>query len=221
MLIITQIGIGLGNGLASPVSPSYLSLFATKDNAAQTLAFGSIADSVGGILGPFLTQLFRIDSYLPFWVAAAAAWSTILVTGVLTCIGLPAYAKEKVVKNIGPFAELFGDVKASDFSDAPDDEVMPLVTKQYHPEVAVLADYMQSRMEAQGHMWFYTRAGHDILSKLGHVRLHITHSYCTLHIHLLPSSPPPPAPVKPPPRHVAHSKQQPSSSSSHPPHTQR
>merc|ERR1712028_206593 len=62
-----------------------------------------------------------------------------------------------------------GDVKASDFSDAPDDEVMPLVTKQYHPEVAVLADYMQSRMEAQGHMWFYTRAGHDILSKLGHV----------------------------------------------------
>jgi MFS family permease len=199
MLIITQIGIGIGNGLASPVSSSYLSLFATKDNAAQTLAFGSIADSIGGILGPFLTQLFRIDSYLPFWVAAAAAWSTILVTTVLTCIGLPKYAKEKVVKNIGPFAELFGNVKASDFSDAPDDEIMPLVTKQYHPEVAVLADYMQSKMEAQGHMWFYTRAGHDVLSKLGHVRLHITHytlQYCTLHI-----PPPPPAPFKPPPWH--------------------
>ena len=65
--------IAAGNGLNLNVTSLYLSHFAPPGAAARTLAVGSIADSIGNIIGPMLTQLYLINGYAPFWVAAAAA----------------------------------------------------------------------------------------------------------------------------------------------------
>ena len=69
-IFITQVLLALGNGLSTNVSNTYLSRFAQKGNAAQILAWGTRADTVGNILGPFLTYLYLINSTIPFWVAA-------------------------------------------------------------------------------------------------------------------------------------------------------
>ena len=80
--------LALGNGLSTNVSNTYLSRFAQKGNAAQILAWGTRADTVGNILGPFLTYLYLINSTIPFWVAAFFGW-----LGAVMCILLMVMKK--------------------------------------------------------------------------------------------------------------------------------
>jgi MFS family permease len=87
LLFITQILLALGNGLQSNVSNTYLSKFAPKGKAAQTLAYGSMADTIGNILGPQLTQIYLLDATWPFYIAALFGVCSAVVLLVLVVIG--------------------------------------------------------------------------------------------------------------------------------------
>ena len=84
-LFITQVLLALGNGLSTNVSSTYLSKFAGKGNAAQILAWGTRADTVGNILGPFLTYFYLIDSIIPFWFCGIFAMCGSLMSFSLLC----------------------------------------------------------------------------------------------------------------------------------------
>ena len=73
-----QVIIALGNGLQTNISNTYLAKFAPKGMAARTLAYGAMADTIGNILGPQLTQIYLVDATLPFIVAG--------LFGVLSCV---------------------------------------------------------------------------------------------------------------------------------------
>ena len=77
-LFIGQVIIAFGNGLQTNISNTYLAKFAPKGMAARTLAYGAIADTIGNIVGPQLTQIYLLDSVTPFIVAGAF--------GVLACL---------------------------------------------------------------------------------------------------------------------------------------
>jgi len=73
-LMFISIGLAaMGNGLQQPVAQTFLSTFAKGENTARTLAIGTIATSVGNIFGPFLTQLLRVDPYVPFWICGISS----------------------------------------------------------------------------------------------------------------------------------------------------
>jgi MFS family permease len=87
LLFITQILLALGNGLQTNVSNTYLSKFAPKGRAAQTLAYGSMADTIGNIVGPQLTQIYLLDATWPFYIAALFGVCSAVVLLVLVVIG--------------------------------------------------------------------------------------------------------------------------------------
>ena len=70
LMFITQVLLALGNGLQTNVSNTYLSKFAPKGKAATTLSYGTMADTVGNIIGPQLTVVYLINATLPFVIAA-------------------------------------------------------------------------------------------------------------------------------------------------------
>ena len=70
LMFITQVLLALGNGLQTNVSVTYLSKFAPKGKAATTLSYGTMADTVGNIIGPQLTVVYLINATLPFVIAA-------------------------------------------------------------------------------------------------------------------------------------------------------
>ena len=76
----------MGNGLQQPVAQTFLSRFAKGDNTARILAIGTVATSVGNIFGPFLTQLLRIDPYIPFWICGCSSMlSSVSLLVLYTC----------------------------------------------------------------------------------------------------------------------------------------
>ena len=166
-IFITEVVVGLGRGLGGPVANAYLARFASKKNAARVLAFGTVADSLGNIIGPFLTQLYRVDRFVPFWVAASAAWITIIIDLTLKLIGMPKYANHVEGEGTSAeqwmtaeqFAALRQDPRVF-FTAVPEDEI-PLVTRQYSPFVAQLADQLNERLKQSNHAWFYTRCVSD------------------------------------------------------------
>eukprot|EP00937_MAST-01D_sp_MAST-1D-sp2_P006194 g6194.t1 len=66
--------LGLANGLQSNVSTQSLASRAPPKHVAQTLAVGTLCDSAAGMVGPLLTQLYRVSDTFPYTVAAACAW---------------------------------------------------------------------------------------------------------------------------------------------------
>jgi MFS family permease len=86
-VIGTLMLIGLANGLQNNVSTTSLSSRAPPDAVARTLAVGSSFDSAASIIGPLLTQLYRISPSAPYTVAAGCAWTgaLLLLTVNATC----------------------------------------------------------------------------------------------------------------------------------------
>lgn len=84
-IFCTQVLLAIGNGLSTNVSNTYLAKFAPKGQAARTLSWGTMADTMANIIGPFLTQLYLIDSTWPFYIAAFFAWLSTLSLLILGC----------------------------------------------------------------------------------------------------------------------------------------
>eukprot|EP00943_MAST-04B_sp_MAST-4B-sp1_P006502 g6502.t1 len=99
-IFITQILLAIGNGLSTNVSNTYLAKFASKDNAAQILAWGTRADTVGNIIGPFLTYFYLINSTIPFWIAASFGWLGAVSCFVLLTLRTHDLHKENKVKKL-------------------------------------------------------------------------------------------------------------------------
>jgi MFS family permease len=93
--------LGLANGLQSNVSTTSLSSRAPPDAVARTLAVGSTFDSAASIIGPLLTQLYRISPTAPYYVAAGCAWTgTCLLLAInATCGKLPSDAGDAAAQN--------------------------------------------------------------------------------------------------------------------------
>ena len=87
MVFITQVLLAFGNGLQTNVSNTYLSKFAPKGKAATTLSYGTMADTVGNIIGPQLTQIYLINASLPFFIASGFSICSGLIIMILICIG--------------------------------------------------------------------------------------------------------------------------------------
>jgi MFS family permease len=86
-VFITQVLLAIGNGLQTNVSNTYLSKFAPKGQAARVLSYGTMADTIGNILGPQLTQIYLVNSQLPFFIAASFGGCASLCCVVLIVMG--------------------------------------------------------------------------------------------------------------------------------------
>ncbi len=99
-----QVIIAIGNGLQTNISNTYLSKFAPKGMAARTLAYGAMADTIGNILGPQLTQVYLVNSTLPFVIAGLFGVLSCICCVVLHCMGNHSHAShgthEKAAKDM-------------------------------------------------------------------------------------------------------------------------
>ena len=87
LVFITQVLLAIGNGLQTNVSNTYLAKFAPKGKAATTLSYGSMADTIGNILGPQLTQIYLVDARWPFYIAAIFGLCSALDLMILIFLG--------------------------------------------------------------------------------------------------------------------------------------
>jgi hypothetical protein len=100
-MFITQVLMALGNGLQTNVSNTYLSKFAPKGQAARVLSYGTMADTIGNILGPQLTQIYLINNTLPFFIASGFGVCASLCCVILVTMGNHEHEdhKEETTKN--------------------------------------------------------------------------------------------------------------------------
>ncbi len=92
---ITQFLLAIGNGLSTNVSNTYLAKFSSSGNAAQVLAWGSRADTIGNVIGPALTFLYKINTVIPFIVAAAFGWLGAAACFLLVAMGGAGAGKDE------------------------------------------------------------------------------------------------------------------------------
>jgi MFS family permease len=95
MVFITQVLLAFGNGLQTNVSNTYLSKFAPKGKAAKTLSYGSMADTIGNIIGPQLTQIYLIDARWPFYIASIFGLCSAIILSMLMMLGTNERADHK------------------------------------------------------------------------------------------------------------------------------
>ena len=108
-LFIGQVIIAFGNGLQSNISNTYLAKFAPKGMAARTLAYGAMADTIGNIVGPQLTQIYLLDSTAPFVVAGAFGVLACMCCVVLQCMATDELVEKNAAETI---ADRGGDADA-------------------------------------------------------------------------------------------------------------
>lgn len=94
-IFITQFLLAIGNGLSTNVSTTYLAKRAPKGQAARTLAWGTFADTIGNIVGPFLTQLYQVDNTWPFYTASFFGLLSVVVCLVLRAMNKPHHDDHK------------------------------------------------------------------------------------------------------------------------------
>lgn len=108
-VFITQVLLAIGNGLQTNVSNTYLSKFAPKGHAAQVLSYGTMADTIGNILGPQLTQIYLVDSKLPFFIASSFGLCSMVCCVVLHFMGNHEHEDHKKGKDEGSLLQSDGD----------------------------------------------------------------------------------------------------------------
>ena len=130
VLFATQSLVGFGNGFQTQVSTIFLSGFARPEFAARTLAIGTLFDSVGNVLGPNISQVYRINPRYAFWICAGFGYLSAAICLVLQhCF---AHSNDDKAKHDEQQKANHAATSSKDIEMVEDSEKRPLI-QHMHP----------------------------------------------------------------------------------------